>query len=219
MAITDLQKFEIITIHRSQIKNAPYNPRIITKGAEQRLKKGLNKFGLASTLTWNRRTGNLVSGHQRLRLMDDIEKTQDYELTVSAVDLSKKDEMALNVQMNNQSMMGEFDVDALADMAKAGANIDDFGFSDSDLDILFGDSELVEKFIDSGEVEETKGVLKDIKKDRKAFIEKMKEDNSADFYFIVVCESADEREELFKKMGVPFEEEFINSEMLLRLKD
>ena len=217
--IAKSQSFEIMTIHRSQIKNAPYNPRIISKGAERRLKKGMKKFGLATTLTLNMRTGNLVAGHQRLKQMDELEGTQDYELTVSAVDLSLKDEMALNVQMNNQSMMGEFDIDGLIDMVDQGADLDDFGFSDSDIDVIFGDSALVTKFVDSSEVDETKNTLRDIKKDRAAYAERMKEEHSASYYFTVICEDAEEREELFRKMGVPFSEEFVNSKMLSRLFD
>ncbi len=219
MAIAKTQSFEVMNVHRSEIKNAPYNPRTISKGAERRLKKGMKKFGLATTLTWNKRTGNLVSGHQRLKQMDLLEGTVDYELTVSAVDIPLKDEMALNVQMNNQSMMGEFDIDSLIDMVDEGAEMTDFGFSDSDIDVLFGDSELVTKFIDSSEVEETKDTLRDIKENRAEYAEQMKKEHDASYYFVVVCDSSDEREELFKKMGVPFSEEFVNTEMLARLND
>lgn len=219
MAIAKTQSFEVMNVHRSEIKNAPYNPRTISKGAERRLKKGMKKFGLATTLTWNKRTGNLVSGHQRLKQMDLLEGTIDYELTVSAVDIPLKDEMALNVQMNNQSMMGEFDIDSLIDMVDEGAEMTDFGFSDSDIDVLFGDSELVTKFIDSSEVEETKDTLRDIKQNRAEYAEKMKKEHDASYYFVVVCDNSEEREELFKKMGVPFSEEFVNTEMLARLTD
>lgn len=217
MAIAKYQHFETQTIHRSEIKNAPYNPRTIDDSSRKRLKKGLRRFGLVGSLTWNKRTGNLVSGHQRLSVMDELEKTQDYELTVSVVDISEKEEMELNVQMNNTSMMGDFDIDALTDMIELGADVDSLGFSESDIDIMFGDSELVEKFEDSSETKEAKETLKEIKKDRKEYYEKSKEENSASYYFIVVCESSEEREELFKQMGVPFSEEFVNSSMLKRL--
>lgn len=178
----------------------------------------MKKFGLASTLTWNQRTGNLVSGHQRLAQMDILEGTQDYEITVSAIDVSLKDEMALNVQINNQSMMGEFDLDSLVDMVDMGADLDDFGFSDSDIDVLFGDSELAQKFTDNSEVEESKEKLRDIKQDRSEWTENLKKENSAAYYFTVICSSVDEREELFRKMGVPFSEEFVNSKMLYRIR-
>lgn len=56
------QKFETETINRQEIKNAPYNPRIMSKGEKKRLKENIAEHGLVSTLTWNRRTGNLVGG-------------------------------------------------------------------------------------------------------------------------------------------------------------
>lgn len=219
MAVNKTQSFDILTIHRSDIKNAPYNPRVIGEGARKRLKKGLRKFGLVETLVWNKRTGNLVSGHQRLSIVDELEKSKDYEITVSAIDVDEKDEMALNVQLNNASMMGEFDIDGLISMADAGADIDNFGFSESDKEILFGDSEYAERFIDNSAVEESKGILRDIKKDRKNFVDKLKSDNEASFYFTVVCEDMEQREKLLKKMGVPFSEEFISADLLDRLKN
>lgn len=219
MAVNKTQSFDILTIHRSDIKNAPYNPRVIGEGARKRLKKGLRKFGLVETLVWNKRTGNLVSGHQRLSIVDELEKSKDYEITVSAIDVDEKDEMALNVQLNNASMMGEFDIDGLISMADAGADIDNFGFSESDKEILFGDSEYAERFVDNSAVEESKGILRDIKKDRKNFVDKLKSDNEASFYFTVVCEDMEQREKLLKKMGVPFSEEFISADLLDRLKN
>lgn len=219
MAVNKTQSFDILTIHRSDIKNAPYNPRVIGEGARKRLKKGLRKFGLVETLVWNKRTGNLVSGHQRLSIVDELEKSKDYEITVSAIDVDEKDEMALNVQLNNASMMGEFDIDGLISMADAGADIDNFGFSESDKEILFGDSEYAERFVDNSSVEESKGILRDIKKDRKNFVDKLKSENEASFYFTVVCEDMEQREKLLKKMGVPFSEEFISADLLDRLKN
>lgn len=149
--------------------------------------------------------------------MDELEKTQDYELTVSVIDVPEKEEMEINVQMNNTSMMGDFDIDGLVNMVDLGADLESFGFSESGIDIMFGDSELVEMFEDSKKTEETKETLKNIKKDRHEYVEKAKSDNDASYYFIVVCESSDEREQMFKKMGVPFSEEFVNSNMLKRL--
>lgn len=217
MEISKYQNFDIITIKRNEIKNAPYNPRVIEESARKRLKKGLKRFGLVELLVWNKRTGNLVSGHQRLSIMDELEKSKDYDLTVSAIDIDEKSEMELNIQMNNTSMMGDYDLDMLGDMINDGIDVNSLGFSESDIDIMFGDSDLVEMFVDSSEASETKEKLKEIKKDRTKLNEQAKKDNDASYYFIVVCESSDEREELFNKMGVPFSEEFVNSDMLKRL--
>lgn len=77
------QAFESEVISRDQIQNAPYNPRIMDKEAKKRLKNAIRKHGLVSALTWNRRTGNLVGGHQRLEQLDALEGNQQYELTVN----------------------------------------------------------------------------------------------------------------------------------------
>ncbi len=45
---------------------APYNPRRIEPEALAALRRSLAEFGDISGLVWNRRTGHLVAGHQRL---------------------------------------------------------------------------------------------------------------------------------------------------------
>ncbi len=215
-----LESFTMETIKRSQINLAGYNPRFISDDARARLKKGLKKFGLAQPLTVNRTTMTLVSGHQRLSIMDEEEKypANDYEIVVAMVELSLEEEKALNVQMNNESMMGEFDVDALNEMVTDGVDINDLGFSESDIDILFSDNAaLMELLEDTEEVKESKDILNDIKKDRQQMVDGQKESNSADYYFTVVCASQDEKIALLKKMGVPDYESFVPASKLALL--
>lgn len=76
MAKSRYQSYETEVISRSQIKNAPYNPRIMGKEAKARLKRNISQHGLVAAPTWNRRTGNLVGGHQRLSQLDTLEKTK-----------------------------------------------------------------------------------------------------------------------------------------------
>ena len=79
------ETYQMIEINRADIRNAPYNPRRISKEAREKLKRGLEKHGLVAPLTWNRRTGNLVSGHQRITQIDRIEGVKDYTLQVAAI--------------------------------------------------------------------------------------------------------------------------------------
>lgn len=216
-----MEAYEIKKIKRSQIKLAAYNPRTITDEARKRLKKGLKKFGLVQPLVWNETTGVLVSGHQRLSILDETYKypDNDYTLTVSVVHLSEKDEKILNVQLNNQSMMGEFDYDALRDMQFEAPDLDQLGFSDSDLDIVFGENggEIGKLVADSEEAEETKDTLDEIKDERKQMNKQKDAENSASFYFTVICEDESQRTSLMKKMGVPIYEEFITADKLEKL--
>jgi ParB-like chromosome segregation protein Spo0J len=54
-----------------QLKPAPYNPRAISEESLKALGVSLEEFGDLSGFTWNKRTGNLVTGHQRLRALQD----------------------------------------------------------------------------------------------------------------------------------------------------
>jgi hypothetical protein len=100
MMINKTEKFVIKEIHRSEIKNAPYNPRMINEKQRAGLKRNLKKIGLVYPLVWNESTGNLVSGHQRISLCDEINGTDDYTLTMSVVQLSLKDEIQQNTIFN-----------------------------------------------------------------------------------------------------------------------
>ena len=215
-----MEAYEIKKIKRSQIKLAAYNPRTITDEARKRLKKGLKKFGLVQPLVWNETTGVLVSGHQRLSILDETYKypNNDYTLTVSVVHLSEKDEKILNVQLNNQSMMGEFDYDALRDMQFEAPDLDQLGFSDSDLDIVFGENGgEIGKLVADSEEAETKDKLDEIKDERKQMNKQKDAENSASFYFMVICEDEAQRTALMKKMGVPIYEEFVTADKLKKL--
>lgn len=214
------ESYEMRAVKRSEINLADYNPRQIDKETRNRLKKGLKKFGLVTPLLVNGANMTLISGHQRISVMDELEKypDNDYELNVSVVFLSKEDEMALNVQMNNTSMMGEFDVAGLTNMIDLGANVSDFGFSESDIDIMFGDNpDIVDFLSDSEEVEKSKEEIQKVRDHRQEMMKEQKEQNSASYYFIVVCASSGEKKELMNKMGVPEYEEFVDSKYLDRL--
>ena len=110
--LSKYQKFEVEVISRGEIHGADYNPRVISEDARKRLKRMLAKHGLVQPLVWNRRTGNLVSGHQRLSQLDQLERSQDYDLQVSVVDVDEREEKILNVQLNNPSMQGDWDMDS-----------------------------------------------------------------------------------------------------------
>lgn len=216
--LSKFQKFEIETISRDEIHGAPYNPRTITEGAKKRLKRMLKRHGLVSTLVWNRRTGRLVSGHQRLEALDALEGSRDYALHVAVVDVDEREEKALNIQLNNPSMQGEWDTERLTDMAvESELSFDEMGFSEADAEILFGgDSRLADLFHDDEGVVKAKSDLNDIKKHRAEAMEKMRADNSADFYVTVVAQSPEEKSALCRALGVPEYETFVSSDQVFQ---
>lgn len=105
----------------------------------KRLRASIKKNGLVGHLVWNETTKHIVGGHQRLAALDSIMKTRDYELDVLKVELPLKDEIRLNVVLNNQDSQGVFDYGMLFDLAND-FNLDlseDFGFSDEVIDVNF----------------------------------------------------------------------------------
>lgn len=112
------QRFRVSRILRTQIKNAPYNPRKIDNYAKKKLQENLKRVGLLEPLVVNEVTGHLVSGHQRLAILDSMEESKDYFLDVAFIQLSEKEEREQMVFMNNQSAMGTWDVDLLDKLIK-----------------------------------------------------------------------------------------------------
>ncbi|MCX5705999.1 MAG: DNA modification methylase [Candidatus Omnitrophica bacterium] len=103
---------EIKRINISQINPAAYNPRKDLKPGEpeyEKLKTSLESFGYVDPIIWNSRTGNLVGGHQRLKVLVAQGLT---EVEASVVDLSLEREKALNLALNK--VQGEWDEDKLA---------------------------------------------------------------------------------------------------------
>lgn len=214
------QKFEAQDLKRSQINAAKYNPRIITDGASKRLRKKLKDVGLLTPLVWNKRTQNLVSGHQRLSQLDFLEgypkKKSDYILTIAVVDLDEKTEKEMVVFFNNPSSQGEWDISKLAVL-----NLDDkvsfeaMGFVATDIDFLFeGDERFAKSFEDSEGIKKDKKTLEEIKQVRKENEEKMAEADNANFYFVVVCEDEEEKNSLLKLVGSAPSEDYISADLI-----
>lgn len=140
-----LEKFTVQQTTRDKLKGAEYNPRKISKDAAKKLRDSLRNFGMLQPIIWNKRTGNIVGGHQRIAAMDSLLRKDDYELTVAVVDMEKEDEVKANIVMNNPSVMGEWDADMLAEVKIGFPEIDfskDLGFDNFDIDLIFADTEL-----------------------------------------------------------------------------
>lgn len=106
-------RVERIPIKR--IAAAKYNPRKNLQPADpewQKIKRSIAEFGYVDTMVWNKRTGNLVGGHQRLKVL--AAEFGVKAVDVSVVDLPLAKEKALNVALNRIS--GEWDTTALADL-------------------------------------------------------------------------------------------------------
>ncbi len=99
----------IRTVKLKELRPAPYNPRRIDSAALAGLEKSLERFGVVEPIIWNERTGHVVGGHQRLRVLR-AKKVSEADVVV--LDLDELDEKALNVALNSPAIAGEF-TDAL----------------------------------------------------------------------------------------------------------
>ena len=98
----------------TDINPAPYNPRLNLKPGDpdyEKLKKSILEFNMVEPLVYNKKSGNLVGGHQRLKILQELGYT---EVEVSVVNLSDAKEKALNLALNK--IQGDWDYPLLKDL-------------------------------------------------------------------------------------------------------
>lgn len=154
----------IKSIPVESINPAPYNPRIdLVPGDEEyeRIKKSIEVYGYVEPLVWNERTGNLVGGHQRFKVL--MEKNPE-KIDVSCVDLDMKQERMLNIALNKvQGDWDEYKLNQLLEELHAeDVDLELTGFSQDELNEILGEVEPVgtsnvneDKEIDLEEFEES----------------------------------------------------------------
>ena len=100
-----------------------------------KLKKSIEEFGYVDPLIWNKRTGNLVGGHQRFKILKSSGIT---EVEVSVVDLDIDREKALNLALNKIS--GGWDESKLTvllqELDESDIGIELTGFDESEFEDL-----------------------------------------------------------------------------------
>ena len=122
------------------LKAADYNPRKDLKPGDaeyEKLKRSIEEFGYVEPIIWNKRTGLVVGGHQRLKVMKDLGHT---EVDCVIVDLDEQKEKALNIALNKIS--GAWDDTLLAnllqDLDRSGYDVTLTGFDLAEAQELFG---------------------------------------------------------------------------------
>ena len=126
-------EFEVKRI--ADMNRAAYNPRVDLQPEDeeyQAIERSLKRHGLVQPIVWNRRTNTVVSGHQRLTVLEAQGET---EVTVSVVDLDDIQEKELNVALNK--ITGEWDDDKLSVILnELGEEATDTGFTLTEIDVL-----------------------------------------------------------------------------------
>ena len=146
MKVSKYISSQVVEINRSEITPANYNPRKISDKSRKLLKDNIKRLGVMGGIVWNELTHNLVGGHQKLNILDELHKydaeTQknDYILRVEKVKLSSREEIEQNIFLNNKSAQGEFDQDLLDDLLPD-IDLKFAGLEDLNLDVDFGEPE------------------------------------------------------------------------------
>ena len=124
----------------SKLTPADYNPRKDLQPGDpdyEKLKRSLSEFGYVEPVIWNKNTGQVVGGHQRIKILRDL----GYEtVDCVVVELDETREKALNVALNKIS--GDWDESKLA-LLIADLDASDFdaeltGFDEAEIQSLIG---------------------------------------------------------------------------------
>lgn len=129
---------KIITKCIDEMERATYNPRVdLMPGDEefQYLEESMRRFGQVLPIVWNQRTNRVVSGHQRLSV---LEYWGEEKAEVSVVDLDETKEKQLNLALNK--ITGNWDNEKLRSVLKElGDDALGIGFSEAEIDALEND--------------------------------------------------------------------------------
>lgn len=188
-------------VSRADIRFADYNPRLMGERERRKLRDIITETGLVSRPVWNKRTGNLVGGHQRISIIDSLEKTKDYWLPCDIIDVDEQAERAINVVLNNPAAQGEFDLEKLKKMfvgpeaiqAKAAA------FEPADIYQMFGDDAMEQQPEALVDLADQVRKAKELKEKIAASL-KVREQTE---YYLVVFASYEERLAFLEKLGLP----------------
>lgn len=222
-------------VKRSEITLAAYNPRKISGDARKRLKANIKRIGIIGGLIWNKTTGNLLAGHQRILILDELngydgtEKT-DYLIRLDIVELDTKTEVEQNIFLNNRNIQGEYDNTLLADLIPQ-IDYELAGLSEFDLNMIaievpvFNISEHLntvkddfkaltekEKAINAQTYEEKKQSIIDKKE---AITQGLASENAIDKWVTVSFTNVEEKVAFMELLGYTSETKIIKGEPLL----
>jgi len=134
---------DIRKIPASKLNPAEYNPRKDLKPGDseyEKLLRSVEEFGYVEPILWNERTGNIVGGHQRFKVLVQLGYT---EIDCVVVDMDIQREKLLNIALNKIS--GDWDMPKLAavmrDLDDSGMSWEMTGFEQKEMDKLWQEME------------------------------------------------------------------------------
>jgi len=161
--LTKFDKHRFVEKNRADLKGAPYNPRKISPAAKIDLRKSVEAHGIVQHPVWNKRTGNVVGGHQRLEQLDMLEGSQNYRLHVVEIDVDERTEKAMNIALNNQNLQGEMDGEKIVEMYRGNEfDLELSGYRPLDLEYLAYEAGYATEYIDGMFAPEAKEQIDEI---------------------------------------------------------
>ena len=184
-ALTPFQTGSTVEMDRSSLHKAPYNPRTITADQRRRLKEEIERHGYLDRVVWNKTTGNIVRGHQRIGILDTLNGTKNYRLEVTVVEKDEAWEMAANVSGNNPLMQGEYDLPLLAELYQK-KKVDPVatGFTTKELGRYYG-IELTPAQQQLAELDAQIAQIEKFKEDSAEIIDAVEQQDSPEFFLVV----------------------------------
>jgi hypothetical protein len=187
-----LENFTIVEINRQALKNAEYNPRVISDAEKRKLKLGLQRHGLVAPIVYNKRTGNICGGHQRVSQLDLLAGTKNYTMQVAQIDVDLPKEKEINILLNNPQAQGAWDLPKLSELVMDKTlDLGGMGFDRSDLFRLLGED------YDTGQDAETLGELAKKVREASKLYSDIQANNQrkggTEFYIVVVFEDEGSR--------------------------
>lgn len=200
--VGSLERFEVVELHRSELKAAEYNPRNLSDEARRKLRAVVTKHGMVAPIVWNARTSRIVGGHQRISIMDDLYQTDDYKLKVARIDVDEVQERELNIALNNAHAQGDMDMGKLEAMFRDTPEIDiaGTGFDGADLFRLFGASPFEERADDA--LSEVAQRVRDAREKQAAIRGAVKEREGTHFYLVVIFRDEADRLDFTDSCGL-----------------
>lgn len=123
-----------------KLKTAKYNPRkdLCKNDPEyQSIKNSIDRYGYIDPIIWNEKTGNIVGGHQRLKILKEQGLN---EVDVVVVDYDEDTEKTCNIALNKVS--GHWDAeklnDLLNDLKQKKVDVQSLGIEQEWIDNIFG---------------------------------------------------------------------------------
>ena len=141
---------EIRKIPIEKLNPAAYNPRKDLQPGDpeyEKLKRSMQEFGYVEPIVWNKRTGNIVGGHQRYKVLLDMGMS---EVDCVVVDLDETKEKALNLALNK--IQGDWDylklIDLLQELDTGEFDLELTGFDMGEIEDLIAQLHVPEEIVE-----------------------------------------------------------------------